>query len=81
MKRQKIKTHLFAVLIFLSMGSVSYCAAESDNIRPPAVAGSFYPSSASELREMITRFLDSVPDEKWRTKLVHIQADRLTPKY
>jgi MEMO1 family protein len=39
-------------------------ASASDNIRPPAVAGSFYPESPSELRAMITKFLSDVPDEK-----------------
>jgi AmmeMemoRadiSam system protein B len=34
----------------------------SEEIRPPSVAGSFYPGTASELRNMVTAMLNSVPE-------------------
>ncbi len=33
-----------------------------EEIRPPSVAGSFYPGTASELRNMVTAMLNSVPE-------------------
>jgi MEMO1 family protein len=62
MKKYKIIIYLVAVSIL--MPSMSHNTAASGNIRPPSVAGSFYPASPSGLREMITKFLDGVPDEK-----------------
>lgn len=35
---------------------------DSEEIRPPSVAGSFYPRTASEIRKMITAMMDSVPE-------------------
>jgi len=49
---------------FLLFAFLSPYAAAEDNIRQPAVAGSFYPGSEPELRAMITKYLDNVPDEK-----------------
>jgi AmmeMemoRadiSam system protein B len=49
---------------FLLLSGFSPNATAEDNIRQPAVAGSFYPASESELRAMIKRYLDNTPDEK-----------------
>jgi MEMO1 family protein len=49
---------------FLLLFSLLSGAGAEDNIREPAVAGSFYPDSEAALREMITGYLDSAPDEK-----------------
>jgi AmmeMemoRadiSam system protein B len=70
-----LKNYRISVLIFLS---ISICLAwgisnavddnnlkdnnDSVEIRPPSVAGSFYPRNASETRKMITAMLDSVPE-------------------
>ncbi len=58
--------------ISLSLALVSACfllflylspnEAAGEDIRQPAVAGSFYPGSQSELRAMITKYLDDAPD-------------------
>ena len=51
----------FCILLLLGISSE---AAAEDNIRQPAVAGSFYPDSEPSLRAMIKRYLDNTPDEK-----------------
>jgi len=58
------KNSLLFVLVILS---ISTClawgisnAVDDNNSRPPSVAGSFYPRTASEIRKMITAMLDSV---------------------
>jgi MEMO1 family protein len=51
-------------LCFLLLEGIFFNAIAGDKIRPPAVAGSFYPDSESELRGMITKFLNDIPDEK-----------------
>jgi AmmeMemoRadiSam system protein B len=61
------KHYLLLILIaacFSLPVSLSFNAAAEDIIRPPAVAGSFYPDSESELRAMITEYLNNTPDEK-----------------
>lgn len=60
----KLFSYFIAGLIFLTIESAADNTIAAENIRPPAVAGSFYPESPSELREMITKFLNNVPDEK-----------------
>jgi len=63
LERHKINTCIVAAFIFIFIISMPYILTASD-IRLPAVAGSFYPSAPSELRSMITKFLDDIPDEK-----------------
>jgi MEMO1 family protein len=63
LERHKINTCIVAAFIFIFIISMPYILAASD-IRPQAVAGSFYPESPSELRAMITKLLNDVPDEK-----------------
>jgi len=61
------KFYLSLVLIsgsFLLIGDSLLDASAEDNIRPPAVAGSFYPDSDAELRGMITTYLKNTTDEK-----------------
>jgi MEMO1 family protein len=48
---------------FLVPGAEISIALASD-IRPPAVAGTFYPASPSELQGMISTLLNNVPDQK-----------------
>ncbi|MFC1868434.1 AmmeMemoRadiSam system protein B [Thermodesulfobacteriota bacterium] len=60
---------ILSLFIFLE-GSMFHALGEnkmrlekvSHDIRPPAVAGSFYPGSASQLRKVIVKMLDQVPD-------------------
>lgn len=54
---------IITVGVLLS-GGFHLNASAADNIRPPALAGTFYPASPSELRAMVTKFLDDVLDEK-----------------
>ncbi|MBW1806017.1 MAG: AmmeMemoRadiSam system protein B, partial [Deltaproteobacteria bacterium] len=50
-------------LMFLSIDSFTPEAiCEEPSVRPPAVAGTFYPASPTQLRRTITKLLDSVPD-------------------
>jgi len=68
------KNSLVSVLIILSISiflawSISNAVDDnlkdnndSEEIRLPSVAGSFYPRNASEIRKMITEMLDSVPE-------------------
>lgn len=55
---------VFIAACFLLFGGLFLNATAEDNIRPPSVAGSFYPGSESELRAVITGFLNNTPDEK-----------------
>lgn len=65
-----MKKKIFAFVTMLSFlflimaGYLSHVSGEEkerENIRPPAVAGTFYPGSPAKLRESITELLDSVP--------------------
>jgi MEMO1 family protein len=61
------KIYLTLILVsacFLMLSGFSPNATAEDDIRQPAVAGSFYPASESELRAMITKYLDNASDEK-----------------
>ncbi|MBN1628036.1 MAG: AmmeMemoRadiSam system protein B [Deltaproteobacteria bacterium] len=59
---------------YLTFVSISFCilllagastnSTAKDSIREPAVAGSFYPDSESDLRAMITGYLDKAKDDK-----------------
>ena len=58
--------HGFAAILLIlvvsrSASSRSRELSRDQEIRPPAVAGTFYPDSAPRLKRMITRLLDSVP--------------------
>jgi len=74
MSINKFFSYSIAAFIFMFIISMPYIMAASDNIRPPAVAGSFYPASPSELRAMITKFLNDVPDEKPAGEIVAAMA-------
>jgi AmmeMemoRadiSam system protein B len=69
------KNSLIYTLIILSISICLACGisnalddntlkdnSDSEEIRHPSVAGSFYPGTASELRKMITAMLDAVPE-------------------
>jgi AmmeMemoRadiSam system protein B len=67
----KKKNFAFAtILSFLFLITAGYPSPasgeekEGENIRPPAVAGTFYPGSPAKLRRSITELLDSVPQVK-----------------
>lgn len=55
---------VFFAACALLLGCMSLNCTAKDNIREPAVAGSFYPDSESQLRAVITAYLDMAPDEK-----------------
>ncbi len=63
---------LLSIVIFLLLlvggdyGSLSW----AEEVRLPAVAGAFYPASASELRRDIEAYLDSVPEIKPAGKIL-----------
>lgn len=59
---------ILSVATFLVFNPVKLAVAE--NVRKPAVSGSFYPSKASELREMIKGFLDKATKEKIKGELI-----------
>lgn len=52
---------LFFIMIFIQ-GGFGSPVLSGDDVRPPAAAGSFYPDSASQLRNMISSMLDNVPE-------------------
>jgi len=59
---------LYISFIFISacsllLACMSLNSTAKDNIREPAVAGSFYPNSESQLQAMITGYLNKIPDE------------------
>ena len=56
------------IVTFLVFSMVKLAVAE--DVRKPAVSGSFYPSRASELREMVKGFLDKAPKEEIEGKLI-----------
>jgi len=58
----------------LALGVFFLTASAEDNIRPPAAAGTFYPDSESELRGMITTFLEKIPDEKPEGEIIAAMA-------
>jgi predicted class III extradiol MEMO1 family dioxygenase len=72
---------ILSIATFLVFNPVKLAVAE--NVRKPAVSGSFYPSKASELREMIKGFLDKATKEKiignysyYRTPLGDVPVDK-----
>ena len=54
-------TNITACLFLVAC--LSFDVSAEDNVREPAVAGSFYPSSGSELQAMIAGYLNKAPDE------------------
>jgi MEMO1 family protein len=74
LERHKINTCIVAAFIFMFIISMPYILEAADNIRSPAVAGSFYPASPSELRAMVAKFLNDVPDEKPAGEIVAAMA-------
>ncbi|MBN1621716.1 MAG: AmmeMemoRadiSam system protein B [Endomicrobiales bacterium] len=63
--------HRFIVfLLLLSLFGCTYAGDKSENVRAPAVAGRFYPGSASELTIAVDDFLGRVPDQKIKGKLI-----------
>lgn len=55
---------MLSFLFLIMAGYLSHVSGEEkerENIRPPAVAGTFYPGSPAKLRKPITELLDSVP--------------------
>jgi MEMO1 family protein len=67
-RRTKMDNKIYLSLVLATacilLGGLFFSATAEDNIRQPAVAGSFYPGSESELRAMITKYFNSTPDEK-----------------
>lgn len=62
---------IFAFFLVLSPCPSQALEKESgEDIRPPAVAGAFYPDSASQLENMLTQFLDRVPEIKPEGKVL-----------
>lgn len=55
---------VFISVCLLLLACTSLNSTAKDSIREPAVAGSFYPDSESQLRAMITAYLNMAPDEK-----------------
>jgi MEMO1 family protein len=70
----KLFSYFVAAFIFMFIISMPYILAASDNIRPPAIDGTFYPASPTELRAMITKFLDDVPDDKPAGEIIAAMA-------
>jgi len=60
------KTFLIVTLLVFSMAKL----AVAEDVRKPAVAGSFYPSRASELREMVKGFLEQATKEEIKGELI-----------
>ena len=59
----RIKLFLYTIIILLPLLGEAYCSGcNAEEVRLPAVAGAFYPASASELRRNIKAYLDSVPE-------------------
>jgi MEMO1 family protein len=63
MGRISIFLGVVAMALFTSLSVRDISASGTDNVREPAAAGSFYPDDADELRAMISKLLDAVPDE------------------
>lgn len=55
---------VFIAVCLLLLTCTSLNSTAKDSIREPAVAGSFYPDSESQLRAMIRAYLNMAPDEK-----------------
>lgn len=49
-------------------------AKDSTLVRQPAVAGSFYPGGAEELKTEVDKFLDKVPDQNLQGKIIAVIA-------
>lgn len=67
----KKKIFVFVTMVcslsLITAGYLSHVSGEEkegENIRPPAVAGAFYPGSPAKLRKSITELLDGVPQVK-----------------
>jgi len=78
-RRLVMKKNFFFSLIIIplffmiSEGYLTYAAGEEmrgKDVRPPAVAGTFYPGSPTQLRSTITKLLDSVPEVKPAGKIL-----------
>ncbi len=67
---------LVFVIIFPLFLALTLCASQArektsgQDVRPPAVAGTFYPGSPSKLSTKVTEFLDRVPDIKPAGKIL-----------
>ena len=60
------------ITYFFFYGCSSGGSPMSENIRPPAVAGMWYPAEKQELQEMISQFLSPVKEQKIEGKLYGI---------
>jgi len=60
-----MKNIIIFALVFLTFMFLSCCSSKSQEIRKPAVAGTFYPSEKSSLEEMVSTFLKNVPQHKF----------------
>ena len=68
--------YLKSSLVALLLSVLPYgCAAEKgEGVREPAVSGTFYPSSAAELRSMVKGFLEQVPEQEVKGELIALIA-------
>jgi len=65
--------HIVTVCLTIGILLCAGCERKSEStIRPPAVAGQFYPQEASILRKMINGFLEVVPEQKLDGRLMAI---------
>ena len=61
------KNYLFVIVLhFFIILSPGLCLSQAETcvVRPPAVAGKFYPASQTALRKQISGFLDDVPEKR-----------------
>jgi AmmeMemoRadiSam system protein B len=58
------------MLLLVWVADGYWSQSKSEEVRLPAVAGAFYPSSANELRRNIKAYLDSVPEVKPAGKIL-----------
>jgi len=66
---RRIVTVCLTIGILLCAG----CERKSEStVRPPAVAGQFYPQEASALKKMVDEFLGAVPDQELDGRLIAI---------
>ena len=64
---------IISFLFLISLGYLSHTSGEEmrgQDVRPPVVAGSFYPGSPTKLHRTIAKLLDSVPDIKPEGEIV-----------
>ncbi len=74
-----LKNNIYVYLIFFCIHALTHISypiqvlgeeKRSETVRPPAVAGTFYPGSPDQLRKAIKSFLDKTPDIKPEGKIL-----------